>query len=116
MSRLYWMSSMIASTSGEDISFSPNAISGLSSNQVSAAIREVASNKTGVKMSRSIGAGTTSFSFTNSYFTNEMYVDYYSSDKVELDGWPIYNDSTKTITFNCKSVPNTCTFRIVAQF
>lgn len=116
MSKLYWMSQLIASDSGDNISFSPSTLSGLSSTKVSAAINEAAKNKTGVKMNKSISAGATSFTFTNSYFTNDMYVDYYSSDEIELTDFPTYNDSTKTITFKCNAVPRACTFRLVVQF
>lgn len=115
MSKLYWMSQLVASDSGENITFVPNAMSGLTSTKVSAAIREVASNKTGVIMSQDLAVGTTTFSFTNTLFNDSMHVDYYCSDDIYID-FPYYNDSTKTITFNCEELESPQKFRIVVQF
>ena len=114
MSRLYWMNSIIASTSGADLSFSPTTLSGLSSTNVSAAVNEVATNKTGLILSKTLTAGTTTFSFSSTYFNDNMYVDYYSTDDVKLDGVPTY--SSGILTFNCSAVESQCTFRIVVQF
>lgn len=114
MSRLYWMSSIIASTSGADLSFSPTTLSGLHSTNVSAAVNEAATNKTGVIMSKTLTAGTTSFSFSSSYFNDNMYVGYYSTADVRLKGVPTY--SSGTLTFTCDAVQTGCTFRIVVQF
>ena len=56
MSKLYWMSQMIATDSGENITFAPSTTSGLTSTKVSAAIREVATNMTGIIMSKELPA------------------------------------------------------------
>lgn len=116
MSKLYWMSQLIATDSGENITFTPNTLSSLTSTKVSAAIREVATNKTGVKMSKSVAAGSTTFTFTNSYFTDDMYVDCYSSGEIRLKEYPTYDNSTKTITFKCEELKNDIVFRLVVQF
>ena len=115
MSKLYWMSQMIATDSGENITFAPSTTSGLTSTKVSAAIREVATNMTGIIMSKELPAGTTSFSFTNTLFNDDMHVDYYCSDDIYID-FPHYNDSTKTITFNCDELESDQKFRIIVKF
>ena len=115
MSKLYWMSQLVASDSGENITFVPNTLSGLTSTKVSAAIREVASNKTGVIMSKDLSANTTSFSFTNTLFNDSLYVDYCCSGEFNLET-PTYNDSTKTITFKCEELESSVKFRLVVQF
>ena len=116
MSKLYWMSQMIASDSGENIKFAPSTLSGLSSTKVSAAINEAATNKTGIRMSKTLAAGTTSFTFTNNYFTNTMYVDLYSDKELILEEHPVYTDSSKTITYICKELEAQTEVRIVVQF
>ena len=115
MSKLYWMDQVIASTNSEYIDFVVGS-SGLTSTTVGKAIREVATNMTGIKMSKALVAGTTEFSFTNTLFTDSMYVDYFCDKDFAFDGFPTYNDSTKTITIKCGSISEACTFKIVAKF
>ena len=114
MSRMYWKSNMLASTSSDDLSFTPGTTGGIVSTNAGAAIREIASNKTGVIMSKELAVGTTSFTFTNSYFTDNMYVDYYCNKDIKLKGVPTY--STGTLTFTCSATEVACTFRIVVKF
>ena len=115
MSKLYWMDQVIATDSSEYISFVPGSLSGITATTVGGAIREVATTKTGIKMSKALAEGTTTFSFTNVNFNNDMYVDYFCDKAIALLQ-PTYSETTKTITFECSAVKEDCTFKIVVKF
>lgn len=115
MSRLFWMSQVIATTQSEYISYTPSnsAYYPSSVSQVKAALDSLASQKTGIRMQQSLAAGTTSVSFNNSLFTDSMYVDYYANKEFELDGFPTY--ASNTITLKYKPLKAACTLKIVAK-
>lgn len=114
MSKLYWMDQVIATTSGELIDYTVGS-SGLIATKVGAAIRELATTMTGTKMSKALAVGATTFSFTNTLFNNNMYIDFYCDGDIEIEDHT-YNDTTKTITFKCKALEAACNFRIVVKF
>ena len=119
MSKLYWMSQVIAVTNASELSYTAanNAFYPSTPSNVKGALDALAGQQTGIRMSQNITAasGSTSVSFHNSLFTDTMYVDYYSTKALVLDGFPTYDSSGKNLTFTYFPVEEDCTFRIVVK-
>ena len=116
MSRLYWMSNIIATNESNLHTFTPTANSGLTKTNVQDAINECAEKVTGIKQSVNLSVGTTSFTVTNIQFrNNSMYFDYYCTKTIRITEVIPNPLTTTSLTFKCEALTEACTFVVVGR-